>query len=136
MRKPTAQRSRIMRAVKGKDTGPELRVRSLLHRAGYRYRLHQRDLPGKPDLIFPARRAVIFVHGCFWHGHDCKRGDRRPKRNADYWREKIRRNRERDAEHVAALRRDGWSVLTLWECEIGDGTDVLRRARRFLGPAG
>ncbi len=128
------QRSRTMRAVKEKDTGPEWTVRRLLHKAGYRYRLHRKDLPGKPDLVFPVRRKVIFVHGCFWHGHDCKRGSRQPKRNADYWSRKISGNRRRDAQHLAVLEGDGWLVLTLWECQIRDTATLLLRLRRFLGP--
>lgn len=109
-----------MRAVKSKDTKPELTLRRLVHGMGYRYRLHRRDLPGKPDLVFAARRKVIFVHGCFWHGHDCKRGDRQPKSNAAYWRAKIDRNRARDAAVQADLSAAGWSVLTVWECEMKD----------------
>lgn len=93
-----------MRAVKGRDTGPELAVRRMLHARGYRYRLHRKDLPGKPDMTFPSRRKVVFVHGCFWHGHSCPRGARMPKTNADYWRAKIGRNRERDEAQRAALR--------------------------------
>ncbi len=126
------QRSKIMRAVKGKDTGPELLVRRLLHSRGYRYRLHRTDLPGKPDLTFPARRRVVFIHGCFWHGHDCKRGAREPKSNVAYWRAKIARNRERDREHQRALKRGGWAALTLWECELKDDDALLRRLKRFL----
>ena len=128
------RRSRTMRAVKAKNTGPELAVRSILHAAGYRYRLHDKKLPGKPDLVFTSRRKVVFVHGCFWHGHDCKRGDRRPKRNAEYWRDKIRRNRERDREHVVALKRAGWIPLILWECELQNVSVLLDRVKRFLGP--
>jgi DNA mismatch endonuclease (patch repair protein) len=129
---PEALRSRTMRAVKGKDTKPEWMVRRLLHAAGYRYRLHANELPGKPDLVFPSRCKVIFVHGCFWHGHDCARGARKPKTNAAYWKGKIARNRERDDAHLAALKRDGWKVRTIWECEIDD--DLLSRLKKFLGP--
>jgi DNA mismatch endonuclease (patch repair protein) len=121
-----------MRAVKGKDTAPELLVRRLLHSHGYRYRLHRNDLPGKPDLTFPARRRVIFIHGCFWHGHGCKRGAREPKSNVAYWRAKIARNRERDCEHQHALSRSGWAALTVWECELKDSAALLRRLKRFL----
>ena len=130
-----ADRSRIMRAVRGTDTAPERKVRRLLYGRGYRYRLHRRDLPGKPDLVFLGRRKVIFVHGCFWHGHDCRRGDREPKSNVAYWRAKIARNRERDGEHLRALEGDGWSVLVVWECEL-KGDKLLERLMHFLGPPG
>lgn len=125
------QRSRIMRAVKAKDTKPEMVVRRLVHSLGYRYRLHRRDLPGCPDLVFSPRRKVIFVHGCFWHGHDCKRGARQPKTNPDYWRQKIERNRTRDNSAQEALKDAGWDVLTIWECEVRD-TRLAHRIRQFL----
>jgi len=112
------KRSEIMRAVKGKDTKPEITLRKALHRLGYRYRLNVRDLPGKPDLVFPKYKAVIFVHGCFWHGHACKRGRRTPKTNRAYWSEKIARNRARDKKNAAALKAAGWRVITVWECEL------------------
>ena len=112
------RRRRTMRAVKAKNTAPELIVRRILHAAGYRYRLHDKRLPGKPDLVFPSRRKVIFVHGCFWHGHGCKRGNRLPKRNAAYWRDKIKRNQRRDRVQLVALREAGWRSLVLWECEL------------------
>jgi len=127
------QRSRIMRSVRGKDTGPELIVRRLIHHMGYRYRLQRKDLPGKPDLAFIRHRKVIFVHGCFWHGHNCKRGARVPKTNTDYWRHKIERNRKRDANTRAALTMQGWSVLTIWECETRDHDRLVRRINAFLG---
>jgi DNA mismatch endonuclease (patch repair protein) len=128
---PEALRSRTMRAVKGKNTKPEWVIRRLLHTAGYRYRLHVNELPGKPDLVFAGRRKVIFVHGCFWHGHNCSRGAREPKTNAAYWKAKIVGNRERDKAHLAALRRRGWKVLIIWECEIYGA--VLSRLKKFLG---
>jgi DNA mismatch endonuclease (patch repair protein) len=128
-----AKRSAIMRAVKGRDTGPERRVRRTAFALGYRYRLHRRDLPGAPDLVFPGRRKVVFVHGCFWHGHACKRGDRPPAANAAYWSSKIARNRARDAKARRALKALGWSVLTLWECELGDEARLRRRLTAFLG---
>ena len=127
-----AERSRIMRAVKGKDTGPEMAVRRLAHGMGYRYRLHHNDLPGHPDLAFPGRRKAIFIHGCFWHGHDCKRGSREPKTNVTYWRTKIARNRERDNEHMKRLKAQGWGVLVIWECETKDTARLAPRLRRFL----
>jgi DNA mismatch endonuclease (patch repair protein) len=121
-----------MRAVKGKDTKPEQAVRSLLHALGYRFRLHRRDLPGSPDIVFPGRKAAIFVHGCFWHGHTCTRGGRMPKANADYWAGKLARNKARDATARAALEALGWRVLTVWECEIRDAAVLADRLRDFL----
>ncbi len=126
------QRSRTMRAVKGRDTKPELAVRRLLHRMGYRYRLHRKDLPGKPDIVFGPRRKVIFVHGCFWHGHSCKRGSRLPKANAEYWQAKIARNVERYSGQLDELTAAGWTGLTLWECELADEDAVARRVSTFL----
>ena len=128
-------RSRIMRAVKSKNTKPELLVRRLVHSLGYRYRLHRIGLPGKPDLVFPVRRKLIFVHGCFWHAHSCKRGARLPKTNRDYWKAKIRRNMTRDAEHLRGLKAGRWRVLTVWECETKDKRRLAVRIKRFLGPA-
>lgn len=125
-------RSAIMRAVKSTNTNPELIVRSLAHRLGFRFRLHRKALPGNPDLVFVARRKAIFVNGCFWHGHECKRGDRAPKTNADYWRAKIARNKARDADVRAALAASGWDVLTIWECETKDRDGLAVRLRSFL----
>jgi len=127
-----ALRSRIMRAVKGRDTAPELLVRKLAHGLGYRFRLHRVDLPGKPDLVFPSREKIIFVHGCFWHGHQCARGNRLPKAHADYWRTKIARNVIRDTANKSKLRRQGWRVLVVWECEIRNQNALLRRLQGFL----
>jgi DNA mismatch endonuclease (patch repair protein) len=112
------ERSAVMRRVKARDTGPELAVRSILRAAGVGYRLGGAGLPGKPDLVMKGRRAVVFVHGCFWHGHDCPRGSRKPKANAAYWTSKIDRNRARDASTQAALEAAGWRVITVWECEM------------------
>ncbi len=112
------KRAEVMRAVKSKDTKPELALRKALHALGYRYRLNVKNLPGKPDLVFPKHHAVIFVHGCFWHGHDCKRGARIPKSNTAYWLEKIARNKFRDKKSAAELKKLGWRVITVWECEI------------------
>ncbi|MEQ1932170.1 MAG: very short patch repair endonuclease, partial [Parvularculaceae bacterium] len=131
----SAERSRIMRAVKSADTRPELALRRALFALGFRYRLHGRGLPGKPDVVFAATKSVIFVHGCFWHGHDCPRGRREPKTNAAYWRAKISRNRERDAETLAALKRAGWRALVLWECELKDITRASQRAAKWLAEA-
>jgi DNA mismatch endonuclease (patch repair protein) len=113
------KRSEVMRAVKGKDTGPEIRLRKALFALGYRYRLNVKDLPGKPDLVFPKHRSVVFVHGCFWHGHQCKRGARVPKSNRAYWTEKIARNKARDKKNKQALEALGWRVITVWECKLG-----------------
>ena len=113
-----AKRSAVMRAVKGRDTTPELAVRRILREAGVGYRLGGCGLPGRPDLVMKGRRVAVFVHGCFWHGHDCPRGSRKPKTNAGYWSAKIARNRARDAVATAALRSAGWRVVTVWECEM------------------
>ena len=121
-----------MRAVKDRDTKPEMAVRRLLHRLGYRYRLHRKDLPGKPDIVFGPRRKVIFVHGCFWHGHSCMRGNRAPKTNAEYWKSKIARNVERHSIQLDELAAAGWTGLTLWECEFTDKDAVTRRLGAFL----
>lgn len=110
------QRSAVMRRVRGRDTGPELAVRRILRAAGIGYRLGGAGLPGRPDLVMKGRRVVVFVHGCFWHGHDCPRGARQPRANADYWTAKIERNRARDAAAETALRAAGWRVVTVWEC--------------------
>jgi DNA mismatch endonuclease (patch repair protein) len=125
-----------MRAVKGRDTSPELLVRRLAHSLGYRFRLHRSDLPGKPDLVFPGRRKAIFVHGCFWHGHDCARGARVPKENRAYWIEKIERNRRRDKRNLEALTDQGWAAMILWECELRDLQTLQERLIEFLGPTG
>ncbi len=122
-----------MRAVKGADTKPELAVRRMVHAMGYRFRLHREDLPGKPDIVFPRLRKVVFVHGCFWHGHGCVRGDRPPKANAEYWRNKIARNSARDKANLAALEANGWAVAVIWECELKEPNRVRRRLARFLG---
>lgn len=112
-----ATRSRIMASVKSKNTAPELAVRSMAHRLGYRFRLCQKDLPGKPDLVFPSRRIAMFIHGCFWHGHDCPHGQRKPVTNADYWSSKIKGNVERDARVQQELNDLGWRIVTIWECQ-------------------
>lgn len=125
-------RRRTMQAVRSKDTAPELFVRSLAHRMGYRFRLHRKDLPGKPDLVFPGRRKVIFVNGCFWHGHDCARGARVPKSNCDYWMRKIAKNKEHDRAACAALTHSGWTYLILWECNLGNEKALKAQVRKFL----
>ena len=124
-----------MRRVKGANTTPELKVRRALTRLGARYRLHRKDLPGAPDIVLPGRRLALFVHGCFWHGHDCARGAREPKANADYWRAKIGRNRERDAANLAKLADLGWRAETIWECDLKDEAALEARLRSLLaGP--
>ena len=130
-----AQRSAVMRRVKGRDTTPEMIVRRALTRLGARYRLHRKDLPGSPDVAMPGRRLALFVHGCFWHGHDCPRGARVPKQNRDYWTAKVARNRARDAANNAALAAMGWRVETLWECELKDAAALEARLKLVLGSA-
>lgn len=127
-------RSRIMSSVRAKNTKPELRVRSIAHALGYRFRLHRNDLPGKPDLVFPGRKSVIFVHGCFWHGHTCKR-EKMPKSNVDFWNEKIVKNRSRDATVQASLAALGWRSLVIWECETKSPDTLMSKLIEFLGPA-
>lgn len=116
-------RSRMMAGIRGKDTKPELQVRSGLHRRGLRFRLHAKDLPGKPDLVFRKFKAVVFIHGCFWHGHDCPLF-RLPGTRTDFWRDKIARNRANDARATAALREAGWRVAVVWECSMRGRTAV------------
>jgi len=123
-----------MRRIKSKDTKPELIVRRLAHRLGFRYRLHRKDLPGKPDLVFGPKRKAIFVHGCFWHGHDdpaCLDG-RAPRSNQSYWLPKLTRNKERDFKSIAALEAAGWHVLVIWECETRDAGLLQNRLEDFL----
>ncbi len=127
-----AQRSAVMRAVKSRDTSPELAVRALLRSFAPGYRLHRKDVPGNPDIAYLGRKQAIFVHGCFWHGHDCARGARMPKANADYWRAKIARNRARDAAQAARLAALGWRALTVWECELKDKSALEKKLRDFL----
>jgi DNA mismatch endonuclease (patch repair protein) len=121
-----------MRRVKGRDTTPELAVRRLIWRLGGRYRLNRADLPGKPDIVLAGRRLTVFVHGCFWHGHDCARGARVPKANRGYWTGKIARNRARDVAARAALESAGWRVEVVWECELKDAAALEARARAWL----
>jgi DNA mismatch endonuclease, patch repair protein len=129
------RRSANMRQIRGKNTTPELALRSLLHRLGYRFRLHRKDLPGKPDLVFPSRRKVIFVHGCFWHQHpECREG-RVPGSRRDYWEPKLLRNQLRDTDAQASLKNLGWQCLVIWECELEDTTAVLKTVKRFLRTA-
>ncbi|HTR67864.1 MAG TPA: DNA mismatch endonuclease Vsr [Terriglobales bacterium] len=128
-------RSENMRRIHSKGMKPELLVRKLAHKLGYRFRLHRPDLPGRPDLVFPGRRKIIFVHGCFWHGHDdpnCIDGRRKPKSNLEYWLPKLARNKERDAANEAALIGQGWAVLTIWECDLRKTNLLAEKLKSFL----
>jgi DNA mismatch endonuclease (patch repair protein) len=124
-----------MAAIHGKDTTPERLVRSILHRLGFRFALHRPDLPGKPDIVMPARGAVVLVHGCYWHMHRCKRGRSTPTTNAAFWQAKRIRNRQRDREVIASLRRAGWRVVVVWECELRPKkvARVIERLRSLKG---
>ena len=129
-------RSENMRRIRSKDTAPELAVRHMLRALGFTgYRLHRKDLPGRPDVAFIGRRKAIVIHGCFWHGHDCKEGLRKPRSNQDYWLPKIERNRQRDAKHLAELTQLGWDVLTVWECELRDLDALAARLAAFMAGA-
>jgi DNA mismatch endonuclease (patch repair protein) len=130
------KRSAVMRRVKGRDTTPELTVRRALTALGARYRLHRKDLPGSPDIVMPGRRLALFVHGCFWHGHDCARGSRVPKANRDYWVGKVERNRARDARTQAELAALGWRVETIWECDLKDAAALKARLGELIGSGG
>jgi DNA mismatch endonuclease (patch repair protein) len=127
------QRSRNMSAIRGKDTKPEMIVRCLVHRMGYRYRLHRRDLPGAPDLVFRRLRKIINVHGCFWHMHTCRYGSVTPKANREFWQAKRTGNASRDRAVLRQLRAEGWDILTVWECETKNNPGLEDRLRKFLG---
>jgi len=129
----TEKRSAVMRAVKSRDTAPELKVRRAAHALGLRFRLGRTDLPGKPDLVFPSRRVALFVHGCFWHDHDCARGARTPQTNGAYWQAKIARNVARDAASLASLQKLGWKPAVIWECETKDAAKLARLITRRVG---
>lgn len=126
------KRSAVMAKVKGRGTKPELKVRKALTALGVRYRLNRKDLPGSPDVVMAGRRLAIFVHGCFWHGHDCARGSRVPKANRDYWLAKVARNKARDAAAEAALMTLGWRVETIWECDLKDAQALDERLQRLV----
>lgn len=131
-----SERSERMSRIRGKDTKPELMVRRVVHGMGYRYRLHRRELPGAPDIVFGRLRKVIFVHGCFWHRHldsQCRLA-RLPKSRLDFWREKLEGNRRRDDENEARLRAMGWGALIIWECQIKDILSLRERISEYLGP--
>jgi len=126
------QRGRLMSRIRAKDTVPEILVRSLIHKMGYRFRLHRRNLPGTPDIVFPSKRKVIFVHGCFWHLHKQCHIARLPKSNKSYWTPKLKANAKRDTKNITALKALGWKVLVIWECEVKSPT-LPARIKRFLG---
>jgi DNA mismatch endonuclease (patch repair protein) len=126
-------RSENMRRIRSKGMLPELAVRSMVHRMGFRFRLHRKDLPGKPDLVFVSRRKVILVHGCFWHSHKACKTAHMPKSNLAYWGPKLERNQARDARNIEALSAAGWKSLIIWECETREVKSVARRIRAFLG---
>jgi DNA mismatch endonuclease (patch repair protein) len=125
------RRSWLMSQVKSRHTGPEMTVRRTLHRWGFRYRLHASDLPGRPDIVFRAKRRVVQIHGCYWHGHSCKYGLAQSKSNQDFWKSKLLANKRRDVRNARLLRRNGWKLLTIWECEIKKSS-WQGRARKFL----
>lgn len=130
------RRSDNMRRIRSKNTKPEVMLRSLLHKQGYRFRIHRRDLPGNPDIVFPSRRKAIFVHGCFWHQHPGCREGRLPGTRQEYWRPKLDKNTVRDASSILALRKLGWEVAVVWECELESATTVLRKVQDFLSGKG
>jgi len=127
-----AQRARNMRAIRARDTTPELRVRRLLHSMGYRFRLHVKGLPGKPDIVLPRLESVILVHGCFWHRHQCRNGQSQPASRAMFWKHKFEQNKKRDRRQIRALRQAGWRVLVVWECQTLSATVLQGRMNRFL----
>jgi DNA mismatch endonuclease (patch repair protein) len=126
------QRSDCMRAVRGQNTTPEMCVRRVAHSLGYRYALHRKNLPGKPDLVFVSRRKIVFVHGCFWHLHKCRHGRVSPLSNKEYWSHKREKNRQRDKEHLKSLRSASWKVLIVWECWTRDTALLRKRLVEFL----
>ncbi|RJQ27687.1 DNA mismatch endonuclease Vsr [Candidatus Parcubacteria bacterium] len=126
------KRSQIMARVRSSGTKPELTVRQIAHALGYRFRLHRRDLPGKPDIVFPRYRRLILVHGCFWHGHDGCTKARRPVMNSEFWDRKLSRNRKRDTENAEALRRAGWRILVVWECETKERERLATKIFHFM----
>lgn len=125
------QRTAIMRSVRTASTGPELAVRSILHRLGFRFRIHSKALPGRPDIVLPRHRKAIFVHGCFWHGHGCAKGAL-PKSRLEYWEPKIRANKRRDARSLLELRKLDWKTIVVWQCELRDPEKLTRRLHAFM----
>ncbi|MDE0604804.1 MAG: very short patch repair endonuclease [bacterium] len=130
------QRSELMSRIRSKDTRPEMLVRRLVHGMGYRYRLHAKELPGRPDLVFRPQRKAILVHGCFWHRHEGCPANRMPKTRREFWSRKLNGNARRDQRNKETLEREGWQVLIIWECETKDLDRIARVVRRFLGPVG
>jgi DNA mismatch endonuclease (patch repair protein) len=128
-----ASRSALMSRIGGRNTAPEVQIRKLLFKLGYRYRLHRKDLPGTPDIVFPSRAKVIFVHGCFWHAHGCRIG-KLPKSRPEFWEPKLAGNKARDRRNVSALRKLGWSALSIWQCELKSPEGLEKHIRSFLGP--
>ena len=126
------ERSALMAKIKSKNTAPELAVRRIVYSLGFRYRLHQKELPGKPDLVLRKMGKIIYVHGCFWHGHSCPAGSNRPRSNLKYWSKKLYRNKIRDKKNIRSLKRMGWDVLILWECEIKNTNSLLNKLKSFL----
>ena len=125
------QRSQRMSRIRSRNTTPELVVRSLIHRLGYRFRVHRRDLPGNPDVVFSSRQCVIFIDGCFWHGHECSIGHI-PHSNSEYWKDKISRTQLRDSKNRRLLRKEGWRTLTVWECQVKNREKLTKKLQRFL----
>ncbi len=127
-----AARSRNMSRIRSVDTSPELLVRSLLRKFGYRYHLHVDSLPGSPDIVFPKRKKAVFVHGCYWHRHRCRRGQSLPSTNVGFWEKKFEKNKQRDRSARLKLRRKGWRCLIIWECQLKDLSKVNERLRKFF----
>ncbi len=121
-----------MSNIGNKDTKPELRIRSLLHQMGYRFRLHRKDLPGKPDIVLPKYKTVIFIHGCYWHRHTCKKGRSTPTSNREFWEEKFSKNIERDKRNLVELKNIGWNIITIWQCELKNMEKIQSRLKSHL----
>jgi DNA mismatch endonuclease (patch repair protein) len=128
----TQKRSQIMSRIRGYDTKPELIVRSIVHRMGYRFRLHLEDLPGNPDIVLPRHNKVIFIHGCFWHGHRGCQRSKRPTTNVAFWQEKLDKNIQRDQRQQKELRKLGWKYLVIWQCEMNRPNRIRKKIKRFL----
>lgn len=126
------QRHKNMSNIRGRDTKPEMIVRSITHRLGFRFRLHRKDLPGKPDLVFPSRRKIIMVHGCFWHMHNCRYGTVKPSTNTEFWESKRMATVDRDKRNLHALAKAGWKVVTIWECETRETVHLEKTILKFL----
>lgn len=127
-----AKRSEVMRRVKSQDTGPEIEVRRILHQMGYRFRVHNKNLPGKPDIVLPKYKTIVFVNGCFWHGHTCAKGRSRPTTNVDFWNDKVAKTIKRDGVAKKELQKLGWRVITIWECSLKSAEGVRTKLRGEL----